>query len=142
MSAELIIGIVFSLVGLLLAAIGIFIWIRTQAFLSTAQETKGTVIRMVSSSSSEGGISYAPVFKFTTIQGQVIEVEEKISSNPPQFQTGQVIDILYDPQDPNRARVKKWFNLYFVPLLLGGMGLIFGCIGVVLLIFQVIKLFK
>ena len=142
MSAELIIGIVFSLVGLLLAAIGIFIWIRTQAFLSTAQETKGTVIRMVSSSSSEGGISYAPVFKFTTIQGQVIEVEEKISSNPPQFQTGQVIDILYDPQDPNRARVKKWFNLYFVPLLLGGMGLIFGCVGVVLLIFQVIKLLK
>ena len=47
MSAELIIGIVFSLVGLLLAAIGIFILIRTRIFLSTAQEVKGTVVRMV-----------------------------------------------------------------------------------------------
>ena len=129
MSAELIIGIVFGFVGLLLAAIGIFIWIRTQAFLSTAQETKGTVIRMVSSSSSEGGISYAPVFKFTTIQGQVIEVEEKISSNPPQFQTGQVIDILYDPQDPNRARVKKWFNLYLSHCFSEAWGLSLDVLG-------------
>jgi Protein of unknown function (DUF3592) len=139
MSANLTIGIVFSLVGLLLAAIGIFIWIRTRAFISTAQEVKGTVIRMVASSGSEGGTVYAPVFKFTTMQGQVIEVEERIASNPPEFKTGQVVDILYDPQDPNRARVKKWFNLYFVPLLLGGMGLIFGCIGVVMLVFKIIE---
>jgi len=140
MSAELIIGIVFGLVGLLLAAIGVFIWMRTRAFMSTAQETKGTVTHMISSSGSEGGMVYAPVFKFTTIQGQVIEVEEKVYSNPPQFQTGQAVDILYDPEDPNRARVKKWSSLYFVPLLLGGMGMIFGCIGIVLFIFKVVDL--
>ncbi len=43
MSAELIIGMVFSLLGLLLVAIAVFIWIRTRAFMSTAQEVKGTV---------------------------------------------------------------------------------------------------
>lgn len=142
MSTELIIGIVFSLVGLLLVTIGVFIWIRTRLFMSKAQEVKGTVTNMLSSFSSEGGTTYAPVFKFTTQQGQVVEVAEKTYSSPPQFQTGQIVDILYDPQDPGRARIKKWFNLYFTPLLLGGMGITFGVVGVILLTFKVIDLLK
>ena len=142
MSAELIIGIVFSLVGLLLAAIGIFIWIRTRIFLSTAQEVKGTVIRMVySSGGSEGGGGYSPVYQFRTIEGQTVEAGDSMSSNPPMFHEGQVIDVLYDPKNPQKARIKKWMSLYFVSVLLGGMGLIFGGIGVVMLIFKLIDQF-
>ena len=142
MSADLIIGIVFSLVGLLLTAIGVFIWIRTRIFLSTAQEVKGTVVRMVYSHSSEGGGGYSPVYQFRTIEGQTIEAGDSMSSNPPMFHEGQIIDVLYDPKNPQKARIKKWMSLYFVSVLLGGMGLIFGGVGVVLLIFEVIELFK
>lgn len=142
MSADLIIGVVFSLVGSLLVVIGLFILARTRVFISKSREVKGTVIRMVSSFGSEGGTVYAPVFKFTTLQGQVVEVEEKVFSNPPEFTQGQVVDILYDPENPSRARVKKWFNLYFVPILLGGLGIIFGGIGVVMLVVTVIHLFR
>jgi hypothetical protein len=141
MSTELIIGIVFGLVGSLLFVIGVFLWIRTRAFVSSSQEVKGTVIRMLSTSGSEGGTVYAPVFKFTTIQGKVIEVEEKVYSSPAGFSVGEVVDILYDPQNPGNARAKKWFSLYFTPLLLSGMGAIFACIGLVLLIVKVIGLF-
>ena len=140
MNTSIIIGIVFSLVGGLLLAIGLFIWIRTRSFINSSQETKGTVVRMLYSSDSDGS-GYAPVFKFTTITGQSVEVAEKVYSNPPQFREGQVIDILYDPQNPYRARVKKWSTLYFVPLLLGGMGVVFGGIGVLLLIFEIINMF-
>jgi hypothetical protein len=140
MSTELIIGIVFGLVGGLLFVIGVFILIRTRAFISSSQETKGTVIRMLSSSGSEGGTVYAPVFRFTTIQGQAMEVEEKVYSNPPGFSVGEVVDILYDPQNPGNARAKKWSSLYFVPLLLSGMGAVFGGIGLVLLVVKVIDL--
>jgi hypothetical protein len=138
MSTELIIGIVFGLVGGLLFVIGVFLFIRTRMFISSSQEVKGTVIRMLSSSGSEGGTVYAPVFKFTTIQGQVMEVEEKVYSSPPGFSVGEVVDILYDPQNPGNARAKKWSSLYFVPLLLSGMGAVFGGIGLVLLVFKVI----
>ena len=140
MNTSIIIGIVFSLVGELLLVIGLFIWFRTRSFINSSQETKGTVVRMLYSSDSDGS-GYAPVFKFTTITGQSVEVAEKVYSNPPQFREGQVIDILYDPQNPNRARVKKWSTLYFVPLLLGGMGVLFGGIGVLLLIFELINMF-
>lgn len=142
MSADLIIGIVFSLVGLLLVAIGIFIWIRTRVFLSTAQEVKGTVVRMVYSHNSDGGGGYSPVYQFRTMEGQTIEVADGLSSNPPMFREGQVIDVLYDPSNPQKARIKKWLSLYFVSVLLGGMGLVFGGIGVILLIFKLIDLFR
>ena len=141
MSAELIIGIVFSLVGFLLAAIAIFLFIRTRIFLGTAQEVKGTVIRMVySSGGSEGGGGYSPVYQFRTLEGQTIEAGDSMSSNPPMFREGQIIDVLYDPRNPQKARIKKWMSLYFVSVLLGGMGLVFGGVGVVMLIFKLIDL--
>lgn len=142
MSTELIIGIVFSLVGGLLAAIAVFILIRTRGFINKAQEVKGTVIQMVYSHGSEGGEGYSPVYQFKTIDGQTIVVTDSLSSNPPMFHAGQIIDILYDPENPQKARIKKWMSLYFVPALLGGMGLIFGGIGVVVLISQVIDLLR
>ena len=141
MTANLIIGIVFPLVGLLLVAISVFIFVRTRSFIGSSQEVKGKVVRNVYRSSSDGG-GYAPVFGFTTIDGRYVEVEDKLESNPPQFREGEVLDILYDPQNPSRARVKKWMNLYFTPLLLGGMGVIFGGVGVILLIFEILDLLR
>lgn len=138
MSAELTIGIVFSLVGGLLALIGAFLFIRTRIFMNTAQEVKGTIVRMVWSSGGDGGGGYSPVYQFRTIEGQMIEKQDNLSSNPPMFKEGQVIDVLYQPGNPQNARIKKWMSLYFASLLLGGMGLIFGGIGVVMLIFQLL----
>ncbi len=140
MSTQLIIGIVFGLVGALLAGIGFFVWLRTRSFIQNSQQVKATVIRLAYRSSSDGG-GYAPVFHFNTIDGRSVEVEDGLQSNPPQFQEGQVVDVLYDPQNPSRARIKKWMNLYFVPLLLGGMGIIFGGIGAVMLLFQLLDQF-
>ena len=142
MSSNLIVGVVFGLVGGLLAVIGIFLFIRTRMFISKAQEVKGTVIRMVYSHSSEGGGGYSPVYQFRTITGQTVEVQDSLSSNPPMFHEGQIVDVLYDPENPYKARIKKWMNLYFVSLLLGGMGLIFGGIGLVMLVFQIIDLVR
>jgi hypothetical protein len=137
MSATSNIGVVFSLVGALLLVVGIILWINTRMFAARAQRVKGTVDHMKFRHDSEGG-GYAPVFQFKTLSGESIQVAEMIYSNPPQFQAGQVVDVLYDPQNPKRARINKGSSLYFVPLLLGGMGLLFFGIGVVLLILKLI----
>ncbi len=141
MSETLTVGVVFSLLGGLLAAIAVFFLIRTRIFMGKAQEVKGTVIQMVYSRSSNSGGGYSPVYQFTTIEGQTIVVADNLSSNPPMFKEGQVIDVLYDPENPQKARIKRWMSLYFVPLLLGGMGLIFGGVGVALAIAQILNRF-
>ncbi|MCC7118282.1 MAG: DUF3592 domain-containing protein [Anaerolineales bacterium] len=133
MSADLIIGIVFPLVGGLLFVIGAFLFIRTRIFLGKAQETKGTVTQMVYRRSSKGGGGYSPVYEFRTIDGQTITGRDNLSTNPPMFQVGQTIDVLYDPANPNNARIKKWMSLYFTSVLLCGMGATFGCTGLALL---------
>jgi len=142
MSEMIIFGLAFGSVGFILAALAVFFWLRTRSFLETAQKAQGTVIRLVYSSDSDGGGGYSPVYTFRTISGQVIEVTDKMSSNPPQFKEGQIIDVLYDPEDPSRARINKWFNLYFVPLLLGFLGLVFGGIGIGSIIASILGLFK
>ena len=143
MSTDLTLGIVFSLVGGLLALIGVFLFIRTRIFIGNAQEAKGTVIQMVysrTSSSSGSGGGYAPVYQFKTLDGQNIVIQDSLSSNPPRFQVGQEIDVLYESGNPQKARINKWMNLYFVPVLLGGMGLIFGGVGIAIVFPQVLEM--
>lgn len=130
MSEIAIFSLAFGGVGFILAALALFFWFRTRAFLDNAQKAQGTVIRMVYSPNSEGGGGYSPVYTFRTMSGQVIEKTDSMSSNPPQFKEGQTIDVLYDPDNPHKARINKWFNLYFVPMLLGFLGLVFGGVGI------------
>ncbi len=112
MSEIAIFSLAFGGVGFILAALALFFWLRTRAFLDNAQKAQGTVIRMVYSSDSEGGGGYSPVYTFRTMSGQVIEKTDSMSSNPPQFKEGQTIDVLYDLENPNKARINKWFNHY------------------------------
>lgn len=133
MSASPNIGVVVSLLGALLLVIGIILGINTRMFAARAQQVKGTVDHMKFRHDSEGG-GYAPVFQFKTLNGESIQFAGMVYSNPPQFKDGQIIDVLYDPQNPQRARINKATNLYFVPLFSAGMGLLFLVIGVVMLI--------
>jgi hypothetical protein len=126
----MIFGLVFGGVGFLLMALALIFLVRTRILNSNSQQAQATITQMVYSSDSEGGGGYTPVFRFRTLQGQEVEVSGGLRTNPPQFKVGQTIDVLYDPDKPQKARIKKWFNLYFVPALLGFLGLVFGCGGI------------
>jgi hypothetical protein len=142
MSGTTILGLVFGFVGFVLGALALFFLIRTRAFIGRSRETKATVTQMVFSSDSDGGGGYSPVYRFRTLEGQEIEAGENLRTNPPQFKVGQTIDVLYDPDNPQKARIKKWFNLYFLPALLGFLGLLFGGIGIAVMIASAFGLFN
>jgi len=129
MFESMMFGLTFGCVGFVLTALAVFFLVRTRSFISTSQQAQGTITQMVYGSDSEGG-GYTPVFRFRTLEGQEVEVSGNIRTNPPQFKVGETIEVLYDPQNPGKARIKKGFNLYFVPALLGFLGLVFGCIGI------------
>lgn len=133
MNLNSLFGLIPSCVGILMVVLGAFFWFRTKNFVGIAQETKGTVTELQYDSDSEGS-GYYSVFKFTTINGQTIEKTSNIRSNPPQHQVGQVIEVLYNPSSPNDARIKSTTNLYFVPILLSGLGVVFFCMGIVMVV--------
>jgi hypothetical protein len=123
------VGIIFSLVGALLLAIGFFIWSSTRRFMESSLEAEGTVVAF--NRSAKGG--YAPVFEYRA-SGRQIQVAESLYSSPPQFELGEKVPIRYDPENPESARIDRPFNLYFAPVLLAGLGLIFGGAGAVMLL--------
>ncbi|CAN5519278.1 hypothetical protein BH10CHL1_BH10CHL1_42220 [soil metagenome] len=134
MAVGLTLGIIFCLVASLLVLIGMFFFISTRIFIGKAQAVKGSVIQIV-----YRGRGYAPVYQFRTADGQTIVTQAGLSTNPPRFTVGQVVDVLYETENPQKNRINQWMNLYFLPVLLGGIGLIFGGVGMVFVFLQVLK---
>ena len=73
---------------------------------------------------------YAPVFRFTTRDGQVVRVTSSSASSPPAYEVGQTVQLLYDPERPQRAEEITFSSRYLAPLLLLGLGLPFVGVGV------------
>src|SRR5688572_18184613 len=130
-------SIILGLAGVVMLGIAWFTWKNTKQFISSARQVQGTVIRMVTD--IEG--ASAPVFKFTAHNGDVIEVQDKIYTTPAGYEVGQTVQILYDPQYPDQARVNKSGNLYFTPMLLGGMGAFCVLLACVLLVYSIVQMF-
>ncbi|MFH1185490.1 MAG: DUF3592 domain-containing protein [Chloroflexota bacterium] len=143
MSANSTFGLVAGLIGGLLVLLAVFFYMRTRSFIGRAKEAKGTVIQMVyrrNSSDSDSGGGYSAVYQFRTLDGQTIAKQDSLSSNPPRFKVGQQIDVLYEPGDPNKAQINNWMSLYFLPALLGGLGLISGGVGIAIAFPRVLEM--
>jgi hypothetical protein len=129
-----LLGLIFSSVGTILLSVSAFLFIHEKQFIEHAQTTSGKVIelgRSVSSNSnSRGSITYYPVVEFTTADGKRVVFSSNFSSNPPEFEVGEEVEVYYEPEKPSGAEVKSFFSQWFAALLTGGMGLIFGTIGI------------
>ena len=101
-------------------------------FKNRAIETTGIVTSLESKRLSEG-TRYYPVFSFTDNTGQKHTVRPSTGSNPPQFKIHDKILVLYDPKNPEEAKISSFWNLYAVPLMLGISGMINLFTGLVFL---------
>jgi len=133
-----------GLISFIMLAIGIISYIRVKKFLALAVETRGTVVQNVFKGSGDGGGSmYSPKIRFTDRMGKEFEFTENWSSNRPDFKIGDEVIVLYDPARPQKARRggKKW-KFFFLAWLLGGMGILFSGILLIIIIIMLFVPFK
>jgi hypothetical protein len=99
--------------------LGVSIWYTYSSYMfySRGVEVSGTVVRLESSSSSEGGTTYSPVFSYT-VDGVQYEYESVNSSNPPANKVGDVETLLVDPSNPDKARQNSFWELWLLPSIL------------------------
>ena len=94
---------------------------------TNSASTIGTVIRLEeSSSASEGGTAYSPVFQYE-VNGQTYEVERQYATRPPTHRVGEQETIFYDPASPEKAQIDSFMEMWLAPGLLlcfGGGGVI------------------
>ena len=127
------IGIIFAIVGVALLVIGVIVFTRTRKFLATAVGAQGTVIALVEherrdSKTREIHRSWSPQVRFA-VGEKTYDFTSSVSSSPPRYQEGQTIDVKYDPQNPNNAKVASGSSYWTGPIVLGGLGVIFTIVG-------------
>jgi hypothetical protein len=133
-SSVLLVGVIFLAVAAVMLALGFFFLSRTRRFLRTAVDATGRIVDLVESSGSEGGTVYQAVVEFQTGDGRTVRWQETMASNPPAGHPGDNVPMKYDPADPNKARIAKAVRMWFMPMLFGGLGLLFLVLGVILTI--------
>jgi hypothetical protein len=80
--------------------------------------TTGTVVRLEESDSSEGGCCvYSPVVEFS-VNGLIYSFESDNASDPPAYQVGEVVNVIYDPSDPSTAQIDKWSERWLFPIII------------------------
>jgi Protein of unknown function (DUF3592) len=117
----------FAGIGAVLIVVAAVMAVFTARFVATAERTEGTVIDLSRSEDSEGSVTYSPVVRFTA-DGRTIQFTSSSgSSSPPSV--GDRVEVLYDPDDPDDARLSGFLDLWLFPLVAGAIGIACGAIG-------------
>ena len=129
-----LIGFIFALIGAVQIIIGGFIMYLDLSFSQSAVKTQGTVVEIVERTGSKTGKQYYPVIEFRCDMGQRYTFEGDGVSSQSEYQTGKPVPVLYDPKDPNDAKLEGGHELILMGSIFGGIGLVFGTIGAIFLI--------
>jgi len=133
---------VFVIVGCGLILATVFVYQNAKTFLKSANEAEGIVVELLrtrserssaTSGSSSTSYVYKPVVKFNTMAGKSIEFISSTGSNPASYSKGEKVIVLYLSTNPHNAKIKSFFSIWGVVVILGGIGCVFTFIGSVLL---------
>lgn len=97
---------------------------ETAKLVEAYAEAQGTVVGNDYRAFAEGGAAYVPLVEFQAADGQVVRFTDSVGTIPPEFEQGEHVTVLYNPQDPENARLSTWKRIWFAPTLITSIGLI------------------
>lgn len=125
-----IVGPVFTVVGILVLGLGVYLGMKRADFLERALPADGEVIRLDERRSDDSYVYY-PIVEFK-VPGSydVLTFSHDSGSNPPSYAVGEQVVVLYDPQNPKNAIIDaglfNWMGTGLATLL----GVIFTGAGI------------
>jgi len=133
------ISVIFGMIGIIMGAVGIGVYMSTQNMLAHATKVTGTVVDLQYQRGGRNSVYY-PIVKFQTAEGKVIQDRANFGSDPPSHKTGDLVEIVYDPQSPEKSwQINSWWDLYFLPALFSLFGVIFTSVAAIVGYFTLIK---
>ncbi|HEY7127699.1 MAG TPA: DUF3592 domain-containing protein [Ktedonobacterales bacterium] len=102
--------------SLILLVLGLFVLIDSLLFLNNAAATTGTVTACLKEK-----YGCTPTVDFTAADGEAVTVTMSIFI-PYKFIIGQRVPILYNPDNPQNARIADFLSLWYWPLNFLGFG--------------------
>jgi hypothetical protein len=137
----LLIGVaIFGVVGLLSLYAAWRMVANTRAFQRTAAHATGVVTALKEESRENEKLevtrAFYPVVAFQTQDGKRVTFTSDVAADQYASPVGETIKVLYDPANPQKARIESFESLGAGPITLGIFGLAF--IGAALLIYFLI----
>ena len=143
-----LVPLALAAVGAVLLVLGVRNFLRTRRFVSQATSATATVtdVKTRTSTSHTGDgprlRTYRyPVVRFQTRDGRTVEVESETETSGFSQKPGEQVEVLYDPLNPEEARIKTFMMLWFAPLIftvvgfsLFAFGSLFGLVAVLLVV--------
>ena len=136
-----LVKLIFFGFGNIWIAFGVFFFIDAKLFSSESYSATGTVVelkkvRRLSNSTSRSTshvTTYYPVVRYQTKNGKNVTFTSSSGSYPSPYKRGDRVTILYDPENPKKARIKSFRSLWLAPILCFGIGGILILTGSVIL---------
>ena len=129
--------IIFLVVGLVFAALGVFLIIDHKNFLKTARKANGNVIaveKYISTTStnsrSEKRTYYRPIIDYVA-NGDSYRLTASIGNSDIKYDIGQRVPVLFSPNNPKDAKMDTPMQY-----MLGGIFTFLGLAGVIVFIFD------
>ncbi|MEO8513274.1 MAG: DUF3592 domain-containing protein [Ignavibacteria bacterium] len=116
-------GKILIVVSLLMLAVGIFFGYSSYSFVSSSVKTEARVKNII-----KGHRRITPVFEYI-VNGKSYEYEGA-ATNYDAYVIGDKEVVYYKASDPNDSKTGTFMNLWFLPVFLGGFGLILLPVGI------------
>lgn len=124
-------------IGLVLMVAAGITYFQTVNFLSHAKLTTGSVVGIFTSVDQDTNSTlYCPEISFTTKAGQTVKFEANTCSSPSIYIVGDLVNLYYDPQNPQDAQIKGFGPQYLLAtsMLVSGLPLaVIGLFGLFML---------
>jgi Protein of unknown function (DUF3592) len=133
----LFIGLLFLLIGLCVLISGIISVFKVRRGLANSAKTKGKVIAFGIISGQCGNL-YCPQVAFQIPNGQTFRFQSEVGTQPPSYQVGQQVQVVYQTTNPNQAEIDSAMTLWFAPGCMSLFGLGFMVMGLILFGFGVL----
>jgi hypothetical protein len=135
----LFLGITAPFLGLVLLGGAGFAVYYQRSISAGRRQAQGKVIDLAGEIYNPGSTGvYRPIVRFHTPDGLEYEFKSEYGSRPAMYKVGQMVTVVYDPVDPERAEIRSSVGRWLVPAVMAFFGLGFICGGCFSLVFYFI----
>jgi hypothetical protein len=126
------------LFGLIFFGIGAGLSYKQSSMEREGTQAPGEVISLAENCDDDG-CAYAPIVSFIAREGNTVSFRSTYSSNPPAYQVGEKVTVIYLPDTPENAGIKdEGMGFRIVFMIVGGL---ITCVGLGMFSTSVVKIF-
>jgi hypothetical protein len=120
---------VFLPFGIVVIVGGLILYCFEWRFVRSAQHTTGTITMLESRIDHDSDEYFYPHFTFSKPDGTSFEIASRVGTNPPDFEVGEQVPVIYGSHDPETAKIATTFQIYGFSIIFGILGTTFVGLG-------------